>query len=284
MPLLLCIAGTASGQGRAAFVNPLAGRAYHAVRRCSSMRSALWEGMTAMTPAMLMHSPYGGYPKCEFCFSETEQLGSPIPYGQLGEEGVFYPLWQPEDLQTRWTERRIGEFPADLNHDGLPDRVEVYVYPDDPDKSPEQIVQDGGVAFFKVFLAEDSEARFVSRGVSDVHVANGTLLLCRAEGKDYLLECSFYQGQGEGTYRYTAFWIDDALGIVQEEKKAFDFRTGEAGADDKRLSREEILPAFRDGLNHWAAGAVLLASADADHGVALAQASASPVLDALLME
>ena len=134
---------------------------------------------------------------------------------------------------------------ADLNHDGIPDRIEVSIAPDEEGKSAAELVDGLSLGFIKVFAGKpdggfEEDPGFVSRGVNGAHVANGTLMLVRRDGQDYLLYCSFYGIMGEADYAYTVFWLQDGMGVTVEDRRFASFAL--PGGEPANLpGRDEVL-------------------------------------------
>ena len=268
---LLLAAGAAAAEGRTVFVNPLAGKVYHCAKECATMDSSLWPGMMEFSAEGFAASAFAGFRKCGVCYSEIESFKSPAGFGQMGEEGLFYPIWQPEDEEP-WRERRAAERTADLNHDGLPDRIEIAITPDEEGKTNEELVDGVSIAVAKVYLGKaeggyEETARFVSRDYNGSHVGNGTLALVRRDGLDYLMDCDFYVIMGEGDYGFTVYWLEDGMGISVMDRRMVSFAAGEGGPQDGSgapAGAEETLPAFREAMERWTAESELLISAHVD--------------------
>ena len=276
--LLASAACTALAAERTVFVNPGAGRLYHMARHCPAGGEP--DKMVEFSAAQFALSEYAGYRRCERCFGVGENLGAPLSFGQLGAQGLHYPLWQPEDSQEPWAERVAAVLSADLNHDGIPDRIEVSIAPDEEGKSAAELVDGLSLGFIKVFPGKPDggfheSPAFVSRGVNGAHVANGTLMLVRRDGQDYLLYCSFYGIMGEADYAYTVFWLQDGMGVTVEDRRFASFAL--PGGEPANLpGRDEVLPAYREAMENWTAEAKLLLSAHAELGTEAAEGESAP--------
>ncbi len=261
--------------GRTVFLLPEGGRV-HAARRCPQVPEGRREDLLEFSADGFSVSEAAGRPLCEACFGEMERPSTPLSFGQIGENGLFYPLWQPEDGETRWEERTAGAVYADLTHDGLPDRIETVVFPDEPGKDAAAVVDGAGLGFLRVFpgLPEGGfadEARFVSRGVSGAHAGNGTFLLARRDGGDCLVFCDFYRGQGTATDVFTAFWLSPS-GVSQEEALRAEWETGRGEAEEA---------AFLSAFDPWTEDAETLILAHADAEAYVAEGDVLPAKEAL---
>ena len=277
--LLLCLpAAYAPAAERTVFVNPGGGRLYHMARHCPAGGDP--EAMMEFSAAQFALSEYAAYRRCESCFGVGENLGAPLSFGQLGTQGLHYPLWQPEDSEEPWKERVAAVLTADLNHDGIQDRIEVSIAPDEEGKSAAELVDGLSLGFIKVFAGKpdggfEEDPGFVSRGVNGAHVANGTLMLVHRDGQDYLLYCSFYGIMGEADYHYTVFWLQDGMGVTVEDRRFLSFAM--PGEDTAALpGRDEALPAYREAMESWTADAELLLSAHTELGTEAAEGGAVP--------
>ena len=267
LALLLPLAASAAAESRTVFVNPAAGKVYHKARECEAVPRVYWAAMTEMTAGGLYASEYGSYRKCGVCFGEVESATAPMAVGQIGEQGLYYPMWQPDGLEQPWQERVVSSTDADLNHDGLPDRVDICVFPDEAGRGAAELVDGPSLGFVKVYLGCEGggwaeEARFVSRGVNGAHVANGTIALVRRDGEDYLLDADFYAAMGTADYSYTVYSLRDGMGISVLQTRSTAFSTD--GSAPVLPDAGEALPAFRAALEAWLPQSRVLLSAHAD--------------------
>ena len=254
--LLGCFAACAE-DGRTVFVNPASGKKYHAVQHCISLLPALWDGMQEMSVYDFASSDYSGYRRCEYCFRELEDLNSPLDVGQLGADGIYYPLWQPDD-GTVWEERALTQLTADLNGDGLNDKIGLYLFPDGQGTVGERLAS-GAMVFLKIWigLGENRyypDVSFVSRGLTQARAGNGTLLLVRKNGENYIVDCNFLIRRGQASFDYTVYQLKNKLGISMTERRSVSFDAG---------TQESVLPDYLSALKRWTDGAGILMSVEA---------------------
>ena len=250
---LMLYAPALAENGRTVFVNPHAGKQYHAVLQCPSVQAALWQGMQEMDVYSFAASDYAGYRRCTVCFGELEDLNSPLAVGQLGENGIYYPLWQPSDTAEDWQERDALEETVDLNGDGTADRAVLCVFPDG-EGTPEELIAGGSMAFLKVFIGAGDgtageEASFVSRGFTQARAGNGLLFMTRRGEAVFLVDCSFLVRREKADFEYTVYRLKNSLGISMADRRTIRF---------DRETKEEKLAPFGTALFRWTDGAELL--------------------------
>ena len=271
--LWLGVPARAPAAERTVFVNPAAGRVYHMARHCPA-GGAPEEMREYSLPAFAL-SDCAAYRRCGVCFGAMESLSAPLSFGQLGTQGLYYPLWQPEGAA--WRERVEAELSADLNHDGLPDRVQLVLFPDGGEGTrAEDLIAADSLGFVKVFRGlagggYEEEPRFVSRGLNLARVANGMILLVRRDGADYLMDCGFRAGRDGTDLQYTVCWLQDGMGVTVEDRRFASF----AGAGDAGAAAP-----FREAMARWTGDARLIVSAHAELGAGVAgEETAEPVLE-----
>lgn len=153
----------------------------------------------------------------------------------------------------------IYEDYMDITHNGSADRIVVFV---PTDWSMEDLLSgvNGGVMYVYEGYEDGTFGDFpvLGREFAISHVGNGQMITTTVNGNDYLVELSFWAGQGEATYSYRVLFENRTACVVVDSY----FAEGDYDAP----APEE----FREGLSKWLnESSVLLYAADIDSDPAL---------------
>lgn len=189
----------------------------------------------------------------------------------------------------------LYELTADITHDYIDDLVRVCINAYDYTSNDyyELLSNTSNTACVKVYegISEGNfnlkEPIYVSREVGAAHAGYGALLLCHKDNRDYLLNCSTWEGQGYGNYSYEACSIsqtgsrmiedcytkefsiiDDAQqymsdGDTQHHEDNHDRHHDEQYDKHGKMLGE--IEDFRNNITPWLEDAIILVSCD-NHG------------------
>lgn len=152
------------------------------------------------------------------------------------------------------------EMTADLNHDGVADLLKIVT----------GYQEDSAIKFgehVQVFLGNadgtfQEEAAYKTRNVVDSHSANGTFVLSKKDGKDYIVYSLMYENLGNAMYEYAVMCIkDNEMVVVKNDHVEFVTDPFSYGYW-KGQSRADYVPQIKEGLAPWIENATILISYD----------------------
>lgn len=181
--------------------------------------------------------------------------------GQYVEAGGYYDKEQGE--------RVLYSTEADITHDGIPDRIELVLGTEDMETPAVELIEGITNAYLKAYRgigegAFEEEAFYVSGEVGSSHAANGQIGLLKKDGLDYLLVSSMYSIAGQSEYSYAVFYLDtDLKAAVCAEQDFITFVSdSQETSGNTQPDPKDVLPDFRDKLDHWLSDGILLVSCD----------------------
>ena len=163
------------------------------------------------------------------------------------------PDAEPDADEPPSVESRTGAADhPDLDHDGLPDKLEV-----------RQIDEEAYTMWKLEFTASGMTAPAWEGEAASVHVGWTSYYLCQVDGKDYLLQYTPYMSGGDCCYTYKLFYLTPGGGevVVQENKLEFDLIFAPWYADQHHFDPEAIV-AFMSEINRLLKGSELLVNTD----------------------
>lgn len=159
-------------------------------------------------------------------------------------------------------ERVVYTTTADLNHDGIEDRIDLLMVYSDASLTKEEY------AYLRIYLGNgnggfEESAVCATEGVSDVHhSANGTYVLTEKDGKDYLLFSQFHEQQGGAAYGYSVMYVKDGV-LSTEISDHIEFCLDPFMKQwYQSANRASIIPDFCKELEPWIENGEILVSYD----------------------
>lgn len=149
------------------------------------------------------------------------------------------------------TDTQTGVREVDLDHDGLPDRLELR---QGEEAAGQQVLQ---------FTASGMSSPTWTGEASTAHVGWQAFFLCRLDGEDYLLQYTPYMGGGSCAYRYKLFYLT-ANGeevVVQENAVDFDLIFAPEYAEQHQYD-PQVINAFMEEINALLANSSQLINTD----------------------
>ena len=205
------------------------------------------------------------------CFTKAEALSIGLRFVPDFKEDTT--VEQDKTLQDGYKETVIYETTADLNHDGLPDKVQtVVIYSSNGNAD---VTAPENAARIKIFCQKqdgtyDNTPTYVTDTYSYSHSANETAVLTQKDGKDYLMFSEMYQMQEEAIYYFDVWYLGSDNVEVVVAADEIEFACGEYSDlwYDYHVSlRDEVVPAFKAQMENWIANGKILISYDVSTSV-----------------
>lgn len=158
-------------------------------------------------------------------------------------------------------ERVVYTTTADLNHDGMEDKIELLsVYVDTSMKQEDH-------AYIKVYLGDsnggfEENAVCTTEGVTTHHSGNGTYVLTEKDGKDYLVFSQFHEQQGWAAYGYSVMYIKNGTLFTHTSDQVEFCLDPFMKQWYVSSNRASAIPGFREGLEPWIKNGEILISYD----------------------
>ncbi|MCH5256582.1 MAG: hypothetical protein J1D87_04780 [Lachnospiraceae bacterium] len=163
----------------------------------------------------------------------------------------------------------IREISIDITNDGTDDMVTVYLFGDADDDilKAEELVSNEARSIQVVVQDGVTEEILYDRTFSGAHVGEGQMSLVTDGDEWYLLESACYEQMGYADYAAEVFnWKDGKKIIVDEFNVQFLFSldavTREFRNGQEIVSREDVIPDFKEFIENWNEDSRLLAASD----------------------
>ena len=181
-----------------------------------------------------------------------------------------------DDSAEDYEERVLYEATADLNHDGIDDKIQtvVRIYDTATGTFGENPGWDFNVnpSMIRVFAGKEdgtfeTEACYVSRSYSSVHAGNGTVVLTKKDGKEYFMFSSMYGNMGYANYDYSIIYLGENGQELVVEGKQVDFTYLEkeylwSTYDGGTYLREDVVPQLQKRMEPWIENGIILLALD----------------------